>query len=219
MDHEEAIRNEASMRYALGELPPAERDEFEEHFADCWQCMKDVEASSAFAANARQVFQDGPAGPAPKASRRWFAWRPFPVLAFSGALNLLLVIGLCVELTTVRGTTASPAAEARPQNVEVVPVHAATRGAGQMQVVRTPQSPVILTFDLPQVFQHYRYSLVRQGSAVMAGELSVPGQTESLNLQIPAARLKPGEYRITVTGTTGADEETLGACLLEVESR
>ena len=219
MDHEQAIRTGASMRYALGELLPAERDEFEEHFADCMQCMRDVEASSAFAANARQVFREGPAGPAARESRRWFAWKPFPVLAFSGALNLLLLIGLSVEFAATHRTFTGSAVESQPQNVEVVPVHAATRGAGQMQVVRTPQSPVVLTFDLPQAFQHYRYSLNRQGSEVMAGELKVPGQTESLNLQIPAARLKPGEYRITVTGTTGADEETLGACLLEVESR
>ena len=39
----------------LGELPPAERDEFEEHLADCRMCMQEFGAMDIFAANASAV--------------------------------------------------------------------------------------------------------------------------------------------------------------------
>ena len=60
MDHEQAVRMQASMRYALGELTPDERDSFEEHFADCRYCMSDVEMATALAVNAKEVFRERP---------------------------------------------------------------------------------------------------------------------------------------------------------------
>jgi hypothetical protein len=219
MDHEQAIRDHASMRYALGELTPAERDAFEEHFADCSYCIKDVEASSAFAANARQVFRERSAAGIPARGFRWFLWRPFPAFALSAAFNVVLLAGLGYELIRLHpATPAAIADSAGAQNVDIVPIHGATRGSGQLQVVRASR-PVVLTFDLPQSYEHYRYSIERAGTAVLSDELKVVGHPDSLNLQIPVARLSPGEYRVTVTGTNGSAQENLGACLLQVEAK
>jgi len=217
MDHEQAIQGHASMRYALGELTPAERDAFEEHFADCSFCLKDVEASTAFAANARQVFRDRAAAGIPVQGFRWFPWRPFPAFALSAAFNVVLLAGLGYELVHLHpATPAAVADSAGAQNVDIVPIHGATRGSGQLQVVRASR-PVVLTFDLPQSYEHYRYAIERAGTAVLSDELTVVGRPDTLNLQIPVARLSPGEYRVTVTGTSGSAQETLGACLLQVE--
>jgi hypothetical protein len=219
MDHEQAIQEHASMRYALGELMPAERDAFEEHFADCSYCMKDVEASTAFTANARQVFRERAAAGIPAKGFRWFQWRPFPAFALSAAFNIVLLVGLGYELGHMHpATPAAVADSAGAQNVDIVPIHGATRGSGQLQVVRASR-PVVLTFDLPQSYEHYRYSIDRAGSSVMSGELKVVGHPDSLNLQIPVARLSPGEYRVTVTGTNGSAQENLGACQLQIEAK
>jgi hypothetical protein len=200
-------------------LTPAERDAFEEHFADCSYCIKDVEASSAFAANARQVFRERSAAGIPARGFRWFLWRPFPAFALSAAFNVVLLAGLGYELIRLHpATPAAIADSAGAQNVDIVPIHGATRGSGQLQVVRASR-PVVLTFDLPQSYEHYRYSIERAGTAVLSDELKVVGHPDSLNLQIPVARLSPGEYRVTVTGTNGSAQENLGACLLQVEAK
>ena len=48
MDHNEALRLHAVEKYALGELPPSQRDEFEEHFLECQECALDVNAAAEF---------------------------------------------------------------------------------------------------------------------------------------------------------------------------
>jgi anti-sigma factor RsiW len=57
MDHEHAIAAQVPERYVFGELPRKERDEFEEHLADCSYCLQDVTTAQAFAANTREVFR------------------------------------------------------------------------------------------------------------------------------------------------------------------
>ena len=221
MDHEQAIQTQASMRYALGELTPAERDSFEEHFADCSHCMSDVELSSALAANAKEVFRERALwGDRPKGNA-WLRWRPFPALALSAALNLVLVAGLGYGLLRFhRAAPGDVAQSAELESVEIVPVHGTTRGSeGPAQVVRVSRRPMILTFDLPQPYEHYFYSIDRDGSAVLSDKVSVPDGQDSLNLPIQGARLSPGEYRVTVTGTTGAMRESIGTCLLQVQTR
>jgi hypothetical protein len=221
MDHEQAIQTEASMRYALGELTPDERDSFEEHFADCSYCMRDVEVSTAFAANAREVFRERASAGTPATGFRWLQWRPFPTLALSGALNLLLVTGLGYGVLrhapTISGGIAN---QAVLQSVDNVSVRGTTRGSeGSAQVVRASRRPVVLTFDLLKSYDHYLYSISRSGTAVLSGEVSVSGQPESLNLPVPADRLAPGKYQVTLTGVTGDVRESLGECVLQVETR
>src|SRR5579864_7251175 len=95
MDHHEAMRRSAVEQYLLGELPPSERDEFEEHFFDCQECAADLKATAAFLSGAKRELKRGP--PAAKTAsigkEPWlsFLWRP----AFAGPAfaALLLVIG------------------------------------------------------------------------------------------------------------------------------
>jgi hypothetical protein len=48
MDHEKSISTHAAEGYLLGELTPAERDAFEEHFFDCEECGQAVRDGAAF---------------------------------------------------------------------------------------------------------------------------------------------------------------------------
>lgn len=221
MDHDQAVQTQASMRYALGELTPAERDSFEEHYADCSHCMSDVELATAFAANAKEVFRDRALqGDGPKGFA-WLRWRPFPALALSAALNVVLVAGLGVGLLRLYPAARSGVAQLpEPESVEIVAVHGTTRGSGgPAQVVRASGRPVVLTFDLPQPYERYWYSIDRAGAVVFSGELGAPSRPDSLSLQIPAGRMPPGVYQVTVTGVTGAVRESLGACLIQVQPR
>jgi len=214
MDHEQALQTDASTRYALGELTPEERDAFEEHFADCSVCMNDVETAAVFAANTRQLFVDRAAHPKERKRFAWLEWRPMPALAFSTALNLALAAGLGYAVLVHR-----PAALDSVGAVEIVPIHGTTRGAADGPVVRTSSASVVLTFDLPQHYDRYLYSITRAGAPVLSGEVSLPGQIDALNLRIPTGRLGSGEYRVEMTGATGAVSENIGNCVIQVQSR
>jgi anti-sigma factor RsiW len=69
VDHKTAVQSLATERYILGELSPAERDEFEAHLSDCQQCMEDVSATDLFIANCRAVFADQAGAAIPKKPR------------------------------------------------------------------------------------------------------------------------------------------------------
>jgi anti-sigma factor RsiW len=57
MDHNEALRIQAAVKYVLGELPPSLRNEFEEHFFECQECALDVSAAAEFVDNGRAVLR------------------------------------------------------------------------------------------------------------------------------------------------------------------
>src|SRR5215510_8231460 len=101
MDHEQAAATKLPMKYVLGELAPADRDEFEDHLADCSNCMNEVWMATAFAANAKEVFRTEAAEPAPAPKRKWFPWNPFPSFAFSAGLNFVLAAGLAYGVLRV----------------------------------------------------------------------------------------------------------------------
>lgn len=225
MDHDQAAQMQASARYVLGELTPAERDAFEEHYADCSQCLSDVELATIFAANTREVFRERALAQntSPK-GWAWLRWRPFPALAFSAALNCALVAGLGYGLLRGHNTAVTAvnvvAESARLESVDIFPVIGGVRGGPgeKKNSFEVSGRPIVLTLDLQEHYEHYLYSIDRGGSAVQAGEVSVSGQPDTLNVPIPASRLSPGEYRVTLTGTVGSVRHKLATCLLEVQT-
>ena len=95
MNHQEAQRREAVEKYLLEELPPPERDEFEEHFFDCQECASDLKTTAAFIDEAKRQLGRAPAAaPAPRARPRFrfeFLWRPaFAAPAFALLLAVIL---------------------------------------------------------------------------------------------------------------------------------
>jgi Putative zinc-finger len=76
MDHNLASETYAAERYLLGEMPPEERDEFEEHFFSCRVCGEDVQTASVFIANAKALYRerDLQASPALKKAMLWRDW-------------------------------------------------------------------------------------------------------------------------------------------------
>src|SRR5260221_13226351 len=57
MDHSEAVRLQAAVKYVLGELSPVQRDEYEEHYFDCAECAVDLKAVAVFVDNSQEFLR------------------------------------------------------------------------------------------------------------------------------------------------------------------
>lgn len=219
MDHDTAVRIKAPEAYIIGDLSETERDEFEEHFADCPGCREEVWLATAFAANARAVFRDRERQPAASRSDwlAWFRFRPAPALAWSAALNVLLCLGLGYQALRVMPVLRLQATSVtEPRSVQVVPVHSAVRGAAGETAVVVSRPAVVLAFDLPRRYQRYTYSIrPMSGGKELTGEAGPP-DTDSLNIEVPVAHLVPGEYTVAASGWEDGREERLGDCRLKV---
>jgi hypothetical protein len=222
MDHETAVKLQATEKYVLGELTGVERDEFEEHLADCSRCMEDVQAADIFAANTRAVFQDRAATAAAPARRgRWLdllLLRPVPALALSGALNFifagLLVYGAVQVVPSLKSRLSD---YETPHAVASFAVRGVSRGAGDVFTADRSTPNVVLRFDLPQRYAKYSYTIEgAAGQTRRSGELRVSVATDVLNLTIPIASLEPGVYNVKVTGSDGAQSEEIGHCVLRI---
>src|SRR5690348_17681523 len=95
MDHNEAIRLQSAVKYVLGELSQAQRDEYEEHYFDCAECAVDIKALATFADNAREILRQEKANQLAKESvparGGWLRWLQ-PVVAVPAFAALLLII-------------------------------------------------------------------------------------------------------------------------------
>ena len=181
MDHETALRTSATERYFLGELTGQDRDGFEEHYFMCPECAEDVRALTVFAANAKAVFRQEAAGPAPQAGLLLSG----RVLWLSAALNVALLLGVGYGLLKVRPAMRQELAEEQARGnatyAEVegsvlmhgvdVGRHALVRGAIVDKNVRIPDGARI-GVDL---------DLDRARFAVSAGGVVVIGKGEKVH--------------------------------------
>ena len=97
MDHNEAVRQNATERYLLDELEPELRDQFEEHLFDCQDCALDVRAAATFVEQSKVILAEPAVSAAKltapvKSNARWLAWLR-PSLAVPVFALLLAVIG------------------------------------------------------------------------------------------------------------------------------
>jgi len=221
MNHNRAIEMKSPMRYVLGDLAPADQDEFEEHLADCSNCMNEVWMATTFAANAREVFRSEPAKPTTSSLLAWLRWRPFPALALSAALNIMFAVGLGYGVLHVYPALRGQIAELNePGAIDVVSVRGVVRDAtAATQIVKVSGPLVVLSFDLPQHYERYVYSITNaSGGVVLSGEVADIG-TDTLNLRVPTWHFAPGEYKMTAAGFIGSQRDDLGVCLLQVLKR
>jgi hypothetical protein len=161
MDHNDAVRLQASEKYVLGEFPQNLRDEYEEHFFDCAECAVDVKAIAALADTTREVLRRDEAVSAQKAAapargdrrlgsllsgwRRWL--QPALVPAFC-ALLLLAGYQNLVSIPRSKGLAAQAAA---PHVLPTFSLVGSNRRAGGRPVVQvTTDKPFILKVDIPE---------------------------------------------------------------------
>ena len=207
MDHETAIRINATERYFLQELAGQERDEFEEHFFSCPECAEDVRALTVFADNAKAVVRGQAAEPKVHAG----VLMAGKALWLSVGLNLALILGVGYSLLKVTPEMQRELAEARaPHFVQEVAVLGVARSAGVVREIAPTTRRVVFALYLSESFQGIGYELKNSAGAVqMRQTLPSPPKEESADSHISFSTggLKPGVYEIAFWGVGAGGRE------------
>ena len=207
MDHQQALETEAVEQYLLGQLDPAIRDAFEDHFFCCAECADDVRQGALFLDDARELLAverasapaAAPAGLPRRAWRGWF-W-PVPAGALAACAALLV-------MAVYQGAVVQPRLKqeaARADSIQAVPwtFLSVSRAAPQVVTVSKAQRQIGLTLSRSAAapFTHYRCTLAQaDGRAVLSAVLAAPAAGEELQLLLPLARLAPADYVLMVAG-------------------
>jgi Putative zinc-finger len=207
MNHQEALRREAVEKYLLDELPPPERDEFEEHFFDCRECASDLKTTAAFLDEAKRQLRRPPAvKPAPPPRKPFwfeFLWRPaFAAPAFALLLSVIVYQNL---LVSPKGTGAAPADHAEVLSA-VSLIGANSRGGETPQATVSQGQPLLLTLDIPAAQQYSSYScalVAPSGSIVGRVPVSAAQAKDTVSIRIPPGDWTRGDYTLLVQAYSG----------------
>ena len=210
MDHNEAVRQNATERYLLDELDPEVRDQFEEHLFDCQDCALDVRAAAMFVEQSKIVLAEPVAHAAVKrpavapAKAGWFAWlRPaFAVPVFA---ILLAVIGYQNLVTYPK----LAAAVQQPQTGPWASVNVSTRGAATIAIKTHPGEGFGLLVNLPPDTEFVSYTVELYnpaGKLEWSGPLSAESADQGRQIYIPGRNRLPGSYTLAVRGVNAAGE-------------
>lgn len=211
MDHSEALRLQAAEKYVLGELSPAARDEYEEHYFDCQECAADLKAAVAFVDGSRIVFQSGPGEVLQEkelTAPPWLAWLRPAVLVPAMAV-LVVVLGYQSFVTVPhlkRATTAQTTGAASFISL----IGANSRGEAAKSFAIRQNQPVILEVDIPPSQQFSSYLCEIQdasGHVVYDGRVSAADAKHSVHLIVPGGALRARAYTLRVLGQEGAGND------------
>ena len=207
MDHQQAVQREAVEKYLLDELPPPERDEFEEHFFDCQDCASDLKTTAAFLDEAkRQLAREPalkaalkPARPARKPSRFEFLWRP----AFVAPAFALLLSVIVYQNLPGPPRSRDPGAPAdHPEVLSAVSlIGANSRGGETPSATVSRGQPLLLTLDIPAADRYASYScalVAPSGAVVGRVPVSASQAKDTVSIRIPPGDWTRGDYTLLV---------------------
>lgn len=213
MDHNEAVRQNATERYLLDELDPDLRDQFEEHLFDCQECAIDLRAGAMFVEQSKSVLAETPS-PAPvrvaaeaPAKMPWLSWtfnwfRPslvVPVLA-----TLLAVVGYQAFLLVPH-----------VEQAEVLPsasLNISTRGVEKREITTKPGQGFLLNLSIPPDGAYSSYILELHNAAgklQYSLKIAASSPDETRPVHFPGAGLEQGTYTLVVNGVTAAGQSSV----------
>lgn len=209
MDHKQA--EELAVKYVLGELPPVQRDEYEDHYIDCPDCAKDVYAAAAFTDTAREVFREEARKEAPSLVRErggWFAWlRPVvTVPAFA-----VLLVALCYQSFVSVPHWKAQATQATASRV--LPmfslIAANTRGPEGLVLHVRQGERFGLYVDVPNDESHNTYQIRLVDPTEHSTILRSLSYAEAQKTQVVEVNPgeMPGSYQIVVLGLAGQEND------------
>jgi len=212
MDHNEAIRLQAAVKYVLGELSPVQRDEYEEHYFDCAECAVDIKALATFADTAREVLRQEKASQFAKdlvpARRGWLRWFQ-PIVAVPAFAALLVIIAYQNTVTIPRAGNTSSRAVAEVYSRSFLLQPSDTRRGGESIVNEAalevrPNEGFLLQLDFipSSSFPAYLCQL-QDASGRVLQQVTVPAEKarQELHLPVPAGLIsQPGQYSLVFFG-------------------
>ena len=206
MEHVEAIRAKTAEAYLLGELAADERRAFEEHFFDCQECTRDVEAGSQFIdaykelprrEGARMGNQMGVIRPGIAVPRGPGGFRQVYALAASVLLAGVLLFQSMVTIPKLKQSAA-------PQALESFSLESAgSRGAEPTVIAPAHGKPFVILFDIPPGAEEREYLChIRSESGAEAASFRVSATLaqRTIPVFIPATQLKTGKYALVIEG-------------------
>ena len=200
MDHNEALQSQACEKYLLGELSPALRDAYEEHYFSCSECALRLRSAAEFLGASREIFAATFAVRAVQRPMRtvgWFAWlkRYFAIPAFA---VLLLFIGYQNFVTIPQYKQA-----AAPR---VLPMHslitANTLGDESLHFTVSSNQPFGLYVDVPYdpAYSTYLLTLLSpSGASTPLRSLNAAEAQKTQIISVTPGR-QAGKYTIVVSG-------------------
>ncbi len=206
MDHDEAVRLQAAVRYVLGELSPAQRDEYEEHYFDCSECALDLKAAVTFVDASREVFRQEAEKAAEKnvvpARGLWAGWFR-PIIAVPAFAALLLLIGYQNTVTIPRAKEEANHSAGQLFTSSFSLQMANTRGGEEVKIQVQPAETFALDFDFTpsRTFESYLCQLQDEsGRSVL--QVSLPGSSanKEAHLVVPGGLVRPGKYTLVFSG-------------------
>jgi hypothetical protein len=188
MEHNRAVETQAVDRYLLGEMPPEEREDFEEHYFTCSECAHDVRAAARFRANARELLRN-PEQFSPPVEERRTAWWRFPTLVPLAAAFALLSVVTYQNLVTI------PALRV-PQFPATLTLDGLTRGSvphlDEGKPVDLQMAP-----EEPAEGQELTAELVAESGRVTRSPAIVPEHGKPLHVSFPG-KFPRGRYTIYI---------------------
>ena len=216
MDHQEAIRLAVVERYLLDELPPPQRDEFEEHFFECQLCAKDLRVTAEFLDLARKELKRGTIeGFAPRTVKpSWLElfWRPAVV---APAFGLLLAVIAYQNMVVYPRFSGQIAQLSRPHIASAVSLIGGNSRGGALPAASASLSqPVLLSVDIPAAEQFPSYACVlvdSAGAVVWRLPVSQEQARDTVSIAVPAGNLHAGDYTLVVQGLPPQRQSNGGA--------
>lgn len=187
MDHEVASKTQAVERYLLGEMPPEERDAFEDHYFSCMVCAEEVRTASSLTGDIRRVLRQG----VPETGRSRFSWLRLPVLVPTCAAVLLAV------LAGYQNTVVLPGLKAPREIGAAVILDGQTRSG--LPKVRAG-APLRFQMALEPTTAAGRLAVELEGAEghkIETGEIPAPPANQPLDVYFPG-EFEPGRYAVVV---------------------
>jgi len=223
MDHAQANDSQAVEKYLLGQLSPAEREEFEEHYFACHRCAEELRLAAMFEDNARALFEDDPGlfvsgrtNPLPPPKTGWFpgflaAWtRPLFAAPAFAAVFLCGVVGYqnLVTIPALR-TQSSPVFD---QDLVVLPVRAASRGVSNGDSERSYKVPMGAKSFLLQFYPGWENPAPRlqcaiqdaSGRTVFSAAVHSAENGLPVAVRVPTSSVTPGRWVLVVYDRLGS---------------
>jgi hypothetical protein len=211
MDHAEAVRLNAAESYLSGELPEALRDQFEEHYFDCFECANDLKSLDTFRTASRIVFEEevvrvSPRQPEGERPGR-FSWlRPLVAVPAIAALAAIVAFQNVVTIPALKQRPrTAPVAEAYGSSFRL---QGTTRGESIATVSVHPNEGFALDFDFipAQAFASYQGLLLDDaGGSILTFHLPGELANKEVHLAVPAGLLHAGKYSLVLNGVRDAE--------------